>query len=34
VPAHATVTGCGFVYWPAVESAAVAEAEKAVAARA
>ena len=34
VPAHCTVTGCGFAYWPAVESAAVEEASRAVGARA
>jgi hypothetical protein len=34
VPAHCTVTGCGFAYWPAVESAAVAAAEAAVGAKA
>lgn len=34
VPAHCTVTGCGFAYWPAVESAAVQEAELVTGARA
>jgi protocatechuate 4,5-dioxygenase beta chain len=34
VPIHSTLTGCGFVYWPAVESPAVEAAQAAVAARA
>lgn len=34
VPAHTTFTGCGFVYWPAVESAPVAAAEHLARARA
>jgi len=33
VPAHCTVTGCGFAYWPAVESPAVAAAALAAGAR-
>ena len=33
VPAHSTVTGCGFVYWPAIESPAVAAAALHAAAR-
>jgi protocatechuate 4,5-dioxygenase beta chain len=31
VPAHCTVTGCGFVYWPALESSAVEAAARAAA---
>ena len=34
VPAHCTVTGCGFAYWPPLESPAVAAAALAVGARA
>jgi hypothetical protein len=33
VAAHCTVTGCGFAYWPAVESPAVRPAELAARAR-
>jgi protocatechuate 4,5-dioxygenase beta chain len=32
VPAHSTVTGCGFAYWPVVESRAVEEARAVAAA--
>ncbi|HLZ69447.1 MAG TPA: hypothetical protein VKV26_05985, partial [Dehalococcoidia bacterium] len=34
VPAHCTFTGCGFAYWPPVESAAVEAAQLAAGARA
>ncbi|MHB8575342.1 MAG: DODA-type extradiol aromatic ring-opening family dioxygenase [Dehalococcoidia bacterium] len=34
VPAHSTVTGCGFAYWPALESPAVEAAALAAGARA